>query len=376
MGNLKNKVSGVITGLMIGMKKTEEDMFTQLGGSTAADSTIGQEAASSRVSQALLKGELTQEVKELRYRTYTVDREAKKYEYFSPTLAKKRDNKFDSKFVKYENSDNLDIVTIQPNERNVSSINETLQNAIYKDDKTLFVESDKSYTIKIKREYPFPRYKIEEFTKRFAVFKTAKTNIYRIDLYVTKYPDDKVFISKGFVREIEKIKQENIKSDVTDITGLSFTTLHAYKMDDMIEFEFDNMSFEDIIEFDGYYIVRYNANVIKNGKDMIEQFYNEEMANKYKTHEKKELVLDLTDNFTQTYVCERCGKQILYDASSVDMLNPTQGKDINDEDEDNENNDTTEYMDIQIAEQTYGKKLCRKCLEQYINEQNEINNLK
>lgn len=378
MEKLKNKVSGIITGLMIGMKKTEEEMFTQIGMSSSADSTIGQEAATNRVSQALLKGELTQAVKELRYRTYTVDREAKKYEYFSPTLAKKTDTKFSSKFVKYENLDNLKIVTIQPNERNVSSVNETLKNAIYKDDKLLFVEPEKSYTIKIERDNLFPRYKMEGFIKRVAVFETDKKNIYRIDLYVSKYPDDKVFISKGFVREIEKIKQQNIKSDITDISGISFTTLHAYGMDDMREFEFNKMTFINITEYDGHYVIHYDGNVVKNGEDMIEQFYDEEMAKKYETHEKKETVLDLTDDFAQTYVCERCGKQIVYDATSLDMLNPTQGKDIDTEDdeENEEHSDTTEYMDIQITEQTYGKRLCRKCLKEYLSEMKEINELR
>ena len=93
MGKIKNKINNLVTGFMVGMKNTENEIFTQLGGSTVADSTINQEAHTSRVSKALLKGELTQEVKELRYRTYTVDREAKNYEYFSPTLAKKPSKK-------------------------------------------------------------------------------------------------------------------------------------------------------------------------------------------------------------------------------------------------------------------------------------------
>ena len=33
---------------------------------------------------------LTEEVKQLRYRNYKVDREAKKYKYFAPTLALKK----------------------------------------------------------------------------------------------------------------------------------------------------------------------------------------------------------------------------------------------------------------------------------------------
>ena len=115
MGKIKDKISNAWTRLMFGLKNTENELFTQLGASQDTGTSINHEASSHRVSQALLKGELTQEVKELRYRTYTIDREAKSYEYFSPTLAKKIDRKIDSKFVSFENSENLNVITIQYN---------------------------------------------------------------------------------------------------------------------------------------------------------------------------------------------------------------------------------------------------------------------
>ena len=50
--------------------------------------------------------------------------------------------------------------------------------------------------------------------------------------------------------------------------------------------------------------------------------------------------------------------------------------DTEDDEENKEHSDTTEYMDIQITEQTYGKRLCRKCLKEYLSEMNEINELR
>ena len=144
----------------------------------------------------------------------------------------------------------------------------------------------------------------------------------------------------------------------------------------MIQFEFNNLSFEKVLEFDGDYILRFSAAIVINGEDMIKQFYNKEMADKYANHERKERVLDLTDNFAEKYVCERCGKEVYYDPSSIDDLNPTQGKDIDDDSDDVSDSETTEYMDMQIAEQTYGKLLCRDCLRKYLKEQTEIESLK
>ena len=377
MGKIKNKINNLVTGFMVGMKNTENEIFTQLGGSTVADSTINQEAHTSRVSKALLKGELTQEVKELRYRTYMVDRETKNYKYFSPTLAKKKKKDY-SKFVKFENEDNLKIITIQPNERKVENLYEfekRMGDEYYLSENTIFVEPPKEYIIKAKRSF-IPRYKLEEFTTRLAVFEIEKEKKVRLDFYVSKYPDKNVYISKGFVREIENIRDKGIKSDILDINNISFTTFHAYLLTDMLEFEFDNLNFEKVLEYDGHYILRFNADIIKNGKDEIDEFYNKEMAERYANKEKKNLVLDLTDAFTEKYICESCGKEIYYDPNMIDDLNPTKPRDIDEENTNTEKAEVTEYLDMQMAEQTFGRRLCSKCLKEYMEKMNNIEKLK
>ena len=87
-------------GLFYGLKATDKEVFTQSGIDMGGGISMDEEMHTNRISHDLLAGKETQAVKELRYRTYQVDREAKNYEYFSPYLATKRD-KQDSKFVKY-----------------------------------------------------------------------------------------------------------------------------------------------------------------------------------------------------------------------------------------------------------------------------------
>ena len=112
-------------GLILGMKKTEDENFHQNGGSLDEGSTINQQVSDHSVAKALLRGELTQEVIDLRYRTYAVARESEHYNYFSPTLATKK-KPSDSKFVYVENEDNRDIVTIQENKLAVENVTEAL----------------------------------------------------------------------------------------------------------------------------------------------------------------------------------------------------------------------------------------------------------
>jgi hypothetical protein len=124
-----------LVGLSLGMKKTEDDLLHQSGLDTTVGSSVNQQVKDKSLAKALLRGEVTQEVIDLRYRTYAVARESTHYKYFSPMLAKKKQDINDSNFVHFENSDNREVVTIQENKaliRNVNEFLETTENSKHK----------------------------------------------------------------------------------------------------------------------------------------------------------------------------------------------------------------------------------------------------
>ena len=351
--------------LFYGMKATEDTTFHQTGLSMGEGTSIIKEVEDKRVSKALLKGEITQEVEELRYRTYKVDKESKTYEYYAPTLAMKRD-KQDNKFLKYDDRDGLELITVQPNDFLVETVGETLEQVGGRGKRT-------EYRIKIKRNF-IPRYKIEEYITRLDVKKLDETHVI-LDMYVSKYPNDKDFKSKGFVREVEKIRDEKIKSDILDYEEISFISSHAYKIDDMIKFVFKNIWFKEVVEFDGHYIVRFKASLHQDTIDLTKIYYSKTMDEKYKNKEKKEVILNFNDYLTSDiYKCEECGKEVRMDKELMDALEAYSGKDITNEEELEEegNPQVLEFMDMQISEQTFGKKLCSDCLKKYLSENNLI----
>ena len=350
-------------GLFYGMKATEDSVFHQSGLSIGEGTSIIKEVEDKRVSKALLKGEITQEVEELRYRTYKVDKESKTFEYFAPTLAMKRD-KQDTKFLKYDDSDGLELITAQPNDFLVETVGETLEQVGGRGKRT-------QYRIKIKRNF-VPRYKIEEYVTRLDVKKLDETHVI-LDMYVSIYPNDKDFKSKGFLSEIKKIRDEKIKSDILDYEEVSFVTSHAYKMDDMVKFVFKNIRFREIVEFDGHYIVRFKASVQEDVIDLTKIYYSKTMDEKYKNKEKKEVILNFSDYIvSNVYKCEECGKEVVLDNELIDRLNAYEGRDITQEKIDDENPQVLEFMDMQISEQTFGKRLCSECLKKYLKENNLI----
>ena len=243
----------------------------------------------------LLHQNITQEVIELRHEMYFSERESRKYEYTGGGKAIKKNNIF--KYSgKYEDSDELDIYILQPNyldsgELVVNKEKDAVNNA-------LKTAREYHYTINIKRDF-IPRFRLEQYTTKIIVKKPENGKAI-LDLYVTKYQSQYNRIHRPFLNEVEKIKNGFLKTDVIDFNELSFISRNAYGTDDLKLYEFNNIKFINIIEFDGSNVFKFEADVINDGKDLIEEFYDEATANKSNKHEKrKNATLDLTNDFIE-----------------------------------------------------------------------------
>lgn len=361
MKNLILKIKLFFYNLFYGMKVTEDVMLHSYGYNSNEGSSITKQVEDNRVSKALLKGEITQEVEELRYRTYLVDKESKGFEYFTPTLALKKEAQ-DTRFLKYDDSDGLELITSQPNDFIVENVYETLEQVGGRRKKT-------DFRIKIKRDF-IPRYYIEEYITRLDVKKLNDNHVI-LDMYVSKYPNSMDFKSKGFIKEIEKIQNEKIKSDILDYEEISFTTHHAYKINDLVKFLFRNIWFKEVVEFDGHYIVRFKASFNQDTIDLTKIFYSKSMDEKYKNKEKKEVVLNINDYaIKEEYICQECGKVIIFDKEIMDNLEPYKGRDITEENIESSNPSVLDFIDMQISEQTFGKRMCSECMKKYLKENN------
>ena len=378
---LCNRINAYWVGFFYGLKDTNDTVFTQAGIDNSVGTEIQQQVTENRVSKDLLKGEVTQQVEELRYRTYKVDRESKQFEYFSPTKAIRFD-KQDSKFVKYDNSDNLELITIQPNHANTANIYDGTKDVDFLNAKLVdgqgnvsinlgHFDVENKYNIEIERDF-MPRFKLEAYTTRLVVKKLDDEDNMILDFYVSKYPQEKDMKSIYFIKEVEKLMSGYRQSDITSMTRVSFVTSHAYGLNDMIEFRFDHIYYKGILEYDGHYVLKFKAHAYVNGKDQTDEFYSKSMDEKYRNNEKKEVVIDAFSggNEYKTFVCTECGKTVEYDTEAIDNMQASLGRDITDDDI-SDDNGVMSYMDLQISEQTFGKKLCSDCLKKYLNNMNK-----
>lgn len=362
--------------LVEGFRKAD-DVIMGGGEDDAGTVGISQRMETNRVSHALLRGEVTQEVEDLRYRTYLVDREAKEREYFSPTLTLKRDRQ-NNKFLSYEHADGGKIITKQAVSVEAESVNESI---LRLEDPTMSRQAE--FNIKLGREYGLhPRFMLEEYTK-FIVIREHTDKRHYLDFYVSIYPNKFDFKSKGFISEIKKIRDGYSRSDVVNLERLFFTTYRAYNFDDMCEFEYDNIVFKEIVEFDGHYVVRFTGKVVKYGVDVVKRdYYSERMQKKYDKKERKDFALPVGETHEhREYICERCGKKIVYDTEEIDFAPINMPRDIVEDDgevgmsnlmpvpeEDEPDMDVTEYLDAEVIHATYGKYLCKECLAKHLEE--------
>lgn len=357
-------------GLALGMKSADEQLMHNDNVADDINSGIHQQQSDHRVAHHLLKGEVTQEVQELTWRTIMVERESKNHEYYSPYKTVKKQNKSDSRKLKIYNEEAYQILTLQENKAIGDNVIQALQKVDASNISTNEngevvqnigrLEKNHNYTLKLERNGTFtPRYYIEEYTKKLVCLVVNENkNNYILDFYVTKYPNDREWKSKGFVREVEYIKSGR-RSDITDIKALEFITSHAYNFNDGVTFKFNKLQFKNVIEYDGDYILRFSAEVVINGKDFFDEDQCESMKKKYEENAPKETAInvnpyDLKD--IRVYRCSICGKEVFYNQRDIDALASS---------EESTGNGVTEYMDMETSEQTFGKMICKECLEKH-----------
>ena len=93
MNTIKKWAYKILYALPFGMKAADEEIMGGNSSSSDDGQSVHQQVSDERVAKHLLKGEITQPVKELRYRTYKVDDEAKNYEYLGGGTAIKKEAK-------------------------------------------------------------------------------------------------------------------------------------------------------------------------------------------------------------------------------------------------------------------------------------------
>lgn len=289
MGWIKNKLMS----LMISLSNTEKMII-----SDKDDDNNGinkhQSHKEGMLSDSLMKGELTQEVKELRWRLYKVIQHTKNYEFsgydengYAIATVKNSSGKL-KKYKCDDSDDEFDLIMVVPNKNltndavDVTSNLDDITNEVSRDN---YLSNIKNInTILITREH-IPRFKLEDYTTKLLVRKMDDEKLL-LEFYISKYSgEDRK--SRLFLSEIKKIIKGHNRSPVIDINKVFFITENCLGVIDNLEFEFEVIKFHRIIEYDGSYVIKFVTNGDILGNNILEKYRMSDIDERYEKNMKK-----------------------------------------------------------------------------------------
>lgn len=339
--------------LFRGLKVADEIISTNRseGSSSVSNEVVNEDDGG--LAGALLRGEVTEEVKELRHRVYKVDRNADRFSYISPTLSKERtDEDFWKSNVSVANSEGNEIILIQENRIKKLNAKESFEK---------FGEGDITLDVlqKYNRDMIFvydgfnPDMNISLYTNRL-VYRSNELG-YFIDLYISKYEDKSDIMNRRLIKLLSSMDNTIIGSKgFTQIEHIEFMTIGAYKKQNGFFMSFGGFEYDSISEFDGNFVLTFKVDPEQTKSiDLYEQYFHDGVEKKYEIKaEREDRTFDpLRTDKSISYTCEECGYTV------------GKNEDVIVEDGFDETVvESVEYIDFLIAKQTYGKYLCQNCL--------------
>jgi hypothetical protein len=292
--------------LMLALANVERNALKQRGGSLSDDIGQEQQVNQNQFILDLMQGRVTQEVKNLRWRMYkildylqgkdvtvTTDKDGNvKYE------AKDKVYKQKLKKVKIDDTDPYDLeLVIDNTSSETMGYTDMLDDKILKqteDSKSLGSINLSEYTTYVKKEgkvlikrTTMPRFKLERYLKKVNV-RDIDGDTKLLEFYVNKYPDEYDRLQKMFIHDVKKTIENPRTSTLIEIDSISFITYKDTGIADNRYFEFDMLSYDKIVEFDGSYVIKFKAKPTVWAESVIEQFREKELDAKYETIERKE----------------------------------------------------------------------------------------
>ena len=273
MSWLKNK----ITILSLALANVEKNALSQDGGRLTDDAQQVQRHKQGMLSDDLMQGRITEEVKMLRHRMYKILDESSKikasfkrdangnltYELVDRTLisSKLKGDPYDNYKVELviNNSDifgGMDLTSEHPDETEVEKQVICFRNGVR------------------------PKFELEKHTTKLFV-RHIEDDKRLLEFYVPKYVDHYNRRTTFLISELKKLIENPRYSDLLDIKTVGFVTFNAMGCQDFREFTYQIDKFNKIVEYDGAYIVKFNATVILNGDNIIDKYKHELQEQRY-----------------------------------------------------------------------------------------------
>lgn len=321
--NMKNWIKRQAAYLALAMAGVEKNALGQKGESL--DDNINQERRHSQgtLADSLVHGEVTQEVMDLRWRTYKILNAVENYkaeivdyvktidengeEIILPvTEVTKVDKKRGLRKVRVDKFDNYPLEMVVDNTEITLDGTEAMKNISGNDDIVIntndkgevvsathgelkseeFFAANKGETpIKILRS-SLPKFELERFTAKMCV-RTINEKERLLEFYVSMYPDEFNRTSRLVISEVKKAIENPRQANFLEFDGVEFITYKTIGVDDFLHYKYKVQKFDKIVEYNGHYVIKFIADVEINAYNIFEQYKQDDLEKRYENKEKK-----------------------------------------------------------------------------------------
>ena len=280
-----------IAGIAFATSNVEKAALGQDGGSELGNgSAQHQRHRQGSLADALNKGEVTKEVQELRWRMYKVLEESQKHR--TKIVGYDEDGFM---ITETDKDDGYDSKTTTLSKINVDDFDDYPLELVVNNDKITLSKNDISEG-KVKQELVIScarelraKFEIEDYTKKMNVRTISETEKL-LEFYVSIYPDEYNRKSRFFLSEIGKAIKNPRMCDFLDISNVMFVSYNTIGVKDLMAFNYKITNFDKIVDYNGYHVIKFKAEVVTNGESIYEKYKEgaEELIEKYKNNEKKD----------------------------------------------------------------------------------------
>jgi len=316
MSKVSTWLSRQIGSLMLATAKVEQNALSQEGQSLGTEASKFQRHSQGTLADDLVNGVITQEVKDLRWRMYKVLEASAKVsakvvgdldsgEYEIETYISEGTDVILSK-VKLDSTDDYKLEMVVDGEAirkgreealNTDVVDTGLAEEEFIDEdgntrKTLGVISnehneyhDIEYPIKVDRE-DTPKFYIEKYTKKLNVRVIDETHRL-VEFYISKYPSEYNRNTYLLVSELKRAMVNPRSTNILYIDNIGFVSYKTIGVNDFRVFEYKVIEFDKVVEFDGYFVIKFKCEVTTNGEYLLEKYRELDLDNKYEKKERK-----------------------------------------------------------------------------------------
>lgn len=318
--SIKNWLKKKLAAVALATASVEQNILGQNGNQDVSGTNQIQRHRQGTLADSLKQGVLTQEVKDLRWRMYKILDESNSIKTkiigydedgmpIIETMVVDSSTKLSK--IKMDDYDDYELEMVVNNDdvtaSYVESIDGILNNLCDSIPEYATIDNDESTTttgivsladiekvestnkvekvISCTREY-MTRFKIENFTKKVNIRTISETEKL-LEFYISKYTNVDTKNSGPFINEVKKAIKNPRVTDFLEIKNLEFISYKTIGVKDLLEFEYEISKFDKIIEYDGYYVIKFISKVIKNGESIVEQYRQTDLDEKYKNNESK-----------------------------------------------------------------------------------------